>query len=104
MSGDRREGTDPFYSSAAWQRLREQVVLRDRGMCVECLRLYELGLIRKPRRAQMVHHVIPLKDAPELALTESNLVSLCYKHHEEKHPERRAREDTPRPPMRVIKV
>lgn len=96
--------TEPFYSTAAWQRLREVVLQRDRGMCVECMRLYELGLIRRPRRAQMVHHKVPVKEAPQLAMVEDNLESLCYKHHEEKHPEKRATETRPTAPMRIIKV
>lgn len=96
--------TEPFYSTAAWQRLRELVLQRDRGMCVECMRLYELGLIRRPRRAQMVHHIVPLSEAPQLAMVEDNLESLCFKHHEEKHPEKRASETRPTAPMRIIKV
>lgn len=96
--------TDPFYSTAAWQKLRALVIQRDRGMCVECMRLYELGLIRRPRRAQMVHHIVPLEEAPQLAMVESNLVSLCYKHHEEKHPERHGNKQSRDLPMRVIKV
>ena len=96
--------TEPFYSTAAWQRLREVVLQRDRGMCVECMRLYELGLIRRPRRAQMVHHIVPVKDAPQLSLVAENLESLCYKHHEEKHPEKRSAETRPTNNMRIIKV
>ena len=96
--------TEPFYSTAAWQRLREVVLQRDRGMCVECMRLYELGLIRRPRRAQMVHHKVPVKEAPQLAMVEDNLESLCFRHHEEKHPEKRAIETRPTAPMRIIKV
>lgn len=95
---------DPFYSTAAWQRLRALVIQRDRGMCVECMRLYSQGLIRRPRRAQMVHHIVPLSEAPQLAMVESNLESLCFRHHEEKHPERRGGKQPRDLPMRVIKV
>lgn len=96
--------TNPFYSTAAWQKLRALVIQRDRGMCVECMRLYKMGLIRRPHRAQMVHHIVPLEEAPQLAMVESNLVSLCYKHHEEKHPEKRSAETRPTNSMRIIKV
>ncbi len=96
--------SDPFYHSAAWLRVRDLALERDRGMCVECMRLFEMGLIRKPARAQMVHHIIPRKQRPELSLVLENLESLCFRHHEEKHPERREKTKGDAPKMRVIKV
>lgn len=32
--------------------------------------------------ALVVHHRKELEDHPELALDESNLITICYKHHE----------------------
>lgn len=97
--------SDPFYHSAAWLALRELALERDGGMCVECMRLFELGLIVKPARARMVHHKVPIKQRPDLALVLENTESLCFRHHEEKHPERREKaKDADAPKMRVIKV
>lgn len=89
MRNQEQKKSDPFYHSGPWLRLREVVLQRDRGMCVECMRLFKMGLIVKPRRAVMVHHIVPITEAPELRLVESNCESLCAMHHEQKHPERR---------------
>ncbi len=35
----------------------------------------------------MVHHIKHLQDYPELALTDSNLMPLCFDCHKEMHPE-----------------
>ena len=95
----------PFYHTEAWKRVRELALQRDMGMCRECMRALELGFGQKPRRAVMVHHIQPLKERPDLALDLNNLESLCAKHHEEKHPERRERDKTAEgPKMRVIKA
>ena len=61
-------------------------------MCAECLRLFNAGLTVKPRRAVIVHHIRPISEAPEQALVIENLESLCFKHHEQRHPERRQRD------------
>lgn len=45
-----------------------------------------------PVRATMVHHIKPRGEYPELALTLSNLVSLCDACHDEAHPEKHAQE------------
>lgn len=85
-----RKETEPFYNTQAWRRLRKLVIMRDRGMCYDCMRRFEMGYGIKPRRAVLVHHVIPYKERPDLALDENNLVALCSQCHEERHPERRA--------------
>jgi hypothetical protein len=40
----------------------------------------------------VVHHVIPRSERPDLALTLSNLVSLCDDHHAKRHPEKGMRD------------
>lgn len=95
----------PFYHTEAWKRVRELVLQRDQGMCRDCMREMELGYGMKPRRATLVHHIQPLREHPELALDPDNLISLCPRHHEEKHAERREREkQVEEPKMRVIKA
>ncbi len=49
---------------------------------------FRAGYGVQPHRAQMVHHIIPISERPDLALNLSNLRSLCYECHEREHPER----------------
>lgn len=81
--------SEPFYHRAEWKRIRAVALARDGGYCQDCLEKFRAGIIRKPRRAVMVHHIIPYKERPDLALDLNNLRSLCSKCHEEHHPERR---------------
>lgn len=71
-----------FYKTPEWERKRREILKRDRNACQECKRK------GKYRKADTVHHIKHLKECPELALTDSNLESLCRDCHEEKHPER----------------
>lgn len=109
-----KKETLPFYGTKAWHELRLVAIQRDGGMCQRCMQRFRDGLIRKPRRATMVHHRIPVKERPDLALELDNLVSLCDRCHAEEHPEKyragetirgAAREEARRSSgMRIIKV
>lgn len=99
----------PFYHTAAWKKARAAALRRDRGMCADCMARFESGAGKRPRRAELVHHVIPLEERPDLALTLSNLVSLCQECHNKRHPEKgrtehRKPEADTRHRMRVIKI
>lgn len=97
----------PFYHTMAWKRVRALALMRDQGMCAECMRRFRAGYGIRPKRADMVHHIVPVKERPDLALELDNLESLCWEHHEQLHPEKRAgRKEAPKAPcqMRVIKV
>ena len=102
--------SDPFYHSAEWKRLRKAVLQRDHGMCCDCMDRMRAGIGIKPRRATMVHHVIPRSERPDLSLNMDNLRSLCNDCHEKNHPERRSKkkrktlEKIGQHTMRVIKV
>ncbi len=97
----------PFYHSAAWKRVRALAMQRDQGMCQDCMDRLRAGYGIKPNRAQMVHHIIPLEERPDLALDLNNLRSLCNECHNRQHPEkgrdRRQAKEVPAG-MRVIKV
>lgn len=43
------------------------------------------GEDRKIRRAEEVHHIVELKEHPELGLEDDNLISLCVKCHNLRH-------------------
>lgn len=100
--------SDPFYHTKEWKAARRARLERDHGMCVECLAAFEAGGVR-PRMATLVHHVIPRKERPDLALDIDNLRSLCDVCHNRAHPEKGGRgkaasRTTGNTRMRVIKV
>lgn len=78
-----------FYKSAAWLRLRDEVLRDNHYECQHCLAR------GKYTRAVMVHHVNEVRKRPDLALTRSyrdingtehiNLVPLCFDCHEAEH-------------------
>ncbi|WP_241559281.1 HNH endonuclease [Lysinibacillus halotolerans] len=68
-----------FYKSREWMRLRLQALERDNYECQECKRK------GRYRRAQCVHHLKEVKVVPILALTLSNLESLCNSCHNKMH-------------------
>lgn len=76
-----------FYHWTEWERLRDEVLRFDNYECQKC------KVKGKFREAKVVHHVKPVKERPDLALSvwdgkERQLVSLCRACHEEEHPER----------------
>ena len=71
-----------FYSSKRWRKVRAEVLKEQNN---ECQRCKSLG---KYSQAVTVHHVKHLKDRPELALTKSNLMSVCKECHNILHPEK----------------
>jgi 5-methylcytosine-specific restriction endonuclease McrA len=99
----------PFYHSGTWKEMRKQRLEIDGGFCVECMAEVERGERKKPRRATMVHHVLPITERPDLALDITNLRSLCDMHHNREHPEKgghgqAGRKDRRPTALRVIKV
>jgi 5-methylcytosine-specific restriction endonuclease McrA len=68
-----------FYDSPAWRKIRKKALERDRYACMLCK---ERGSFT---RANTVHHIQELKNAPHLALTLSNLQSLCHACHDKIH-------------------
>lgn len=69
---------DPFYASAAWQRIRRAALIRDHYLCQRC----------RKRPANTVHHLKPREEFPELAMTLENLQSICAICHNREHPEK----------------
>lgn len=77
------DGCD-FYRSQKWRNKRKAILKRDKYRCVEC-RKYG-----RTTQATHVHHIKELEHYPELVLDDDNLVSLCAKCHNKKHPEKGA--------------
>lgn len=83
----------PFYCSSQWVALSHRVLSMDKYECQICK---QRG---RYRRAELVHHVNHVKDAPDKALDiwykdaagnqQRNLISVCKDCHETVcHPER----------------
>lgn len=71
------------YDSRVWRAVRDKIVQRDNHECQMCK---EEG--RVTTNALLVHHIKHLKDYPELAFEEDNLITVCHDCHEKLHPER----------------
>lgn len=71
-----------FYKSREWRKKRRQIMKRDNYECQKC------KSEGKYHKAKTVHHIKHLREFPELALVDSNLISLCYNCHNEEHPEK----------------
>ena len=72
-----------FYNSKTiWRPVRSEALKRDNYECQECKKL------GKYSEATTVHHIKHLKEYPALAITLSNLESVCYDCHNKLHPEK----------------
>ena len=74
--------TEKFYKSSLWEHKRERILRRDDYRCQRCKRY------GRQREATTVHHIKHLDEYPELALENSNLISLCADCHNFFHPEK----------------
>jgi 5-methylcytosine-specific restriction protein A len=64
-----------FYHSIEWDRVRQEALIRDHGLCQDCL------LEQRITQAVPVDHIIPIGVRWDLRLVLSNLRSLCNQHH-----------------------
>ncbi|MCI5919072.1 MAG: HNH endonuclease [Roseburia sp.] len=87
-----------FYNSKAWKDpatgKRIEILKRDHFECQDCRKriadakangIKLIGEDLKIRRAEEVHHIEELKEHPELALDDNNLISLCTQCHNKRH-------------------
>ena len=77
-----------FYKTYEWKIFREKVLRKRKYRCEIC---WQGGLqknhLRRYKRATTLHHIKHLKDAPELALEEENMIAVCKDCHKALHPE-----------------
>lgn len=78
--------TDKFYHSTDFDIAREKVLARDKYTCQFFLGKWNDG-IHFPNhikivKANTVHHIIPIKQRPDLALDIDNMISLSFEAHE----------------------
>ena len=72
-----------FYDSGEWQRMRVVILKRDHHECLWCK---ARGLVTTAKSATLeIDHIKELEYYPELALTSSNLRTLCHECHNIRH-------------------
>lgn len=69
-----------FYRSGAWGRTRRIALNRDQA-CTSCGTTRNLS----------VHHIVSIRDAPELSLDPTNLTTLCQRCHAKTENDQRRR-------------
>ena len=85
----RKDDMHPFYVNGKWKKKRLEIMKRDHFECQKCKKRGKIKVVKanskyRSQRAY-VHHIIHLKDYPELALDDNNLITLCFQCHEEEH-------------------
>lgn len=85
----KKDDMHPFYVRKEWKKKRIEIIKRDHFECCECkrkgiIKVLRLKSVDREERAY-VHHMKHLEDYPELALVDSNLETLCFNCHEQKH-------------------
>lgn len=74
--------TNPFYLTPQWRAKRVHILRRDGYCCVWC------GADVRAPGAARVDHIIPLSQAWQLRLTDSNLRTLCVRCDNGRHCEK----------------
>lgn len=78
--------TNQFYNSTDWDILREFVLNRDKHLCQFFLGKWNDGTHFPDEikfvEAKHVHHIISIKQRPDLALDPNNCISLSFLAHE----------------------
>lgn len=78
--------TDKFYKSTDFDIAREKVLTRDKNTCQFFLGKWNDGIhfpnYIKIIEANTVHHIISIKERPDLALDINNMISLSFEAHE----------------------
>ena len=78
--------TDKFYHSTDFDIWREKVLTRDKFTCQFFLGKWNDGIHFPDKikilNANTAHHIIPIKERPDLALDPDNGVALSFEAHE----------------------
>ena len=70
---------DSFYHSTLWLKVRKVAVIRDYGLCQDCLKDNIVTAYNT------VHHIDTIKNNFNKRLSIDNLICLCEEHHQERH-------------------
>ena len=84
-SGEKCPNSRTTYKSTQERKLRESYDWRQKSIEIREKAQYLCELCRKENRYTYelleVHHIVPLKDAPDRLLDNYNLICLCAEHH-----------------------
>ncbi|MBO7275259.1 MAG: HNH endonuclease, partial [Clostridia bacterium] len=72
----RRSQEESGRYTAAWNRKSDEIKERSHYLCSVCL---ADGVLTYDELE--THHIVKLRDRPDLLLEDSNLICLCVKHH-----------------------
>lgn len=70
--------TRKFRNSKEWKHKAEEIKERDKFLCQICLKNNIFNF-----KELSVHHITPIAENQALRLENSNLITLCEKHHKE---------------------
>ena len=71
-------GIRKFRNSNSWHKKAEEIKERDKYLCQICLKRNILNY-----KELSVHHIVPIAENEALRLENSNLITVCEKHHKE---------------------
>ncbi|WP_088825704.1 HNH endonuclease [Listeria goaensis] len=71
--------TNPLYLSPKWERKRNKILRRDEYLCQESKRY------GRTESAEVIHHIYPVEEYPELAFEEWNLLPVTHRSHNSFH-------------------
>lgn len=84
LTGDIRR----FYKTYQWRKFRNEIMNKKKNRCELCWNGGITGeAVRRYKRATVLHHIKHLRDAPQLALREKNMMALCDECHKLMHPD-----------------
>jgi 5-methylcytosine-specific restriction endonuclease McrA len=83
------EKEQKFYVSNEWQMVKKYIMQKYHGLC-----LYSLIIENRIVFADVVHHIVPIKERWDLRLNEDNLITLSNSKHEYLHKLLRDNPDT----------
>lgn len=79
----RKEKREDLHNSTAWHKKSKDIRERSKYICEVCLDQFGKGGSAVLGNSVEVHHIIKVKDEPDLLLDDDNLICLCRMHHEE---------------------
>lgn len=71
-----KSARDGFYQNQTWRNKRKEILKRDNN---ECQVNKSLGQVSTDKL--IVHHIKPLEYFPELAMDDSNLITVSHTNH-----------------------
>ena len=75
---NRNKDSAKFYNSTSWRKKRKEIMSNHGGLCQDCLADDVI------KEADVIDHIIELRDDESLALINDNLIPLCHACHNKK--------------------